>query len=687
MHIFNKFTLFCQNIVLIIWGCILYLLLFLSINNTSYNLEYVTDNYIINFITIILFLLIIVISAKFISKLKIPHFSSKSLALFTFGLGCVFIFGSQLAASSDGQKVLQIANEIQEYNYSAFVRGGYIDRYPHQTGLVLFYYIISLFLGNNNYFIIQFINVILFSLAVYYINEMYCTYLIRHEFEKSNILYLAYYSFIPIYSYLTFVYGTIPGFAFSIFAIYNMYQFIKAKRTTNMLFSCLYITLAIMLKTNSLIFWFAMLLFAAYFCLNEIIHKEKAIIKHTLFIAILLCCFFLGRNIPNLVMEQIIGIEISEGEPMSSYVVMGLMEAAVGPGSHNSYPADVYQNNAYDTAAAAVESNAQLVSLLKEYGADPVKAARFFLRKTAFQWNNPTFRCFTLMNGRSSVLKSSPLTELYSNNVFISVISTYLNIFTMIILFGSFLYLVINRKNVSLTDLFFAIVFIGGFLFHTFWESSPYYTFPYFLLLFPYAVNGYKFVQCNFTEKVVYKPLIAVFILLLIPSPVFSALEFGISRDTYNAKNDIVSETKEYSPIGMYYISPAQNPKLLLTTDTELYIGNHKVELKCDDTTVDYHVSIYPNNDAYTLRFFSLGNLLSVDEKNGELLAYYDDYKSLYYVPCENINSEWELIPANNENTYYILIDNAALTYDATKQQVILESFSSSESQEWVFIR
>ena len=134
--------------------------------------------------------------------------------------------------------------------------------------------------------------------------------------------------------------------------------------------------------------------------------------------------------------------------------------------------------------------------------------------------------------------------------------------------------------------------------------------------------------------------------MLLIPSPVFAALEFGISQDEYNAHNNIAAEVTDCSPIGMYFISPAQNTELLLTTDTDLYNGNHKVELKGDDTAIDYRICVYPNDDTYTLRFFSLGNLLCVDEETGELLAYYDDYKSLYYVPDDNINSEWKLISA-----------------------------------------
>lgn len=35
-----------------------------------------------------------------------------------------------------------------------------------------------------------------------------------------------------------------------------------------------------------------------------------------------------------------------------------------------------------------------------------------------------------------------------------------------------------------------ALIFIGGFVFHIFWEGKGQYTIPYFVLLFPYAVMG-----------------------------------------------------------------------------------------------------------------------------------------------------------------------------------------------------
>ena len=55
----------------------------------------------------------------------------------------------------------------------------------------------------------------------------------------------------------------------------------------------------------------------------------------------------------------------------------------------------------------------------------------------------------------------------------------------------------INIINISIAlikfkELIFAIIFIGGFVFHLIWEAKCQYTITYFVLLIPYSIVGYK---------------------------------------------------------------------------------------------------------------------------------------------------------------------------------------------------
>lgn len=69
-------------------------------------------------------------------------------------------------------------------------------------------------------------------------------------------------------------------------------------------------------------------------------------------------------------------------------------------------------------------------------------------------------------------------------------LSILLNDMQTLILLGMLLYLFLRWSEGSLFELMGAVIFLGGYLFHMFWESSASYTIPYFVLLIPYAVCG-----------------------------------------------------------------------------------------------------------------------------------------------------------------------------------------------------
>lgn len=67
-----------------------------------------------------------------------------------------------------------------------------------------------------------------------------------------------------------------------------------------------------------------------------------------------------------------------------------------------------------------------------------------------------------------------------------------------IILFGSMLYAV----NTLIEGTFagaavLPLTFIGGFIFHLFWEGKCQYTLPYFMLLLPLSIIGFTAWQRN----------------------------------------------------------------------------------------------------------------------------------------------------------------------------------------------
>ena len=67
------------------------------------------------------------------------------------------------------------------------------------------------------------------------------------------------------------------------------------------------------------------------------------------------------------------------------------------------------------------------------------------------------------------------------------------NIVQSIVLLGTVLYILLN-KSIDYKQLVFAVIFIGGFLFHIVWEAKCQYTVVYFVLLIPYCIQGLQLV-------------------------------------------------------------------------------------------------------------------------------------------------------------------------------------------------
>lgn len=179
-----------------------------------------------------------------------------------------------------------------------------------------------------------------------------------------------------------------------------------------------------------------------------------------------------------------------------------------------------YENNDYDTKKEAEVSKAEIKGYIDTYKNDHKAFTSFLSKKVASQWNNPEFQCFWITNVRSSDIEKSPvisdILSLKGSSTFIA----FLNIMQSIILLGSMLYAV----NTLIEGTFagaavLPLTFIGGFIFHLFWEGKCQYTLPYFMLLLPLSIIGFYSMAKKLsyvTKKHLYKCGVFAVILLFI---------------------------------------------------------------------------------------------------------------------------------------------------------------------------
>lgn len=416
------------------------------------------------------------------------------LCLVVFLAGAGWIMLTQLLPGSDPAKVYAVAMQWRAGDFTAFEEGNYLFCYPFQSGIVLFYYVLSFVFGTDHTIGLQFVNLAALVI-IYYLLARF----IRFQWQEDKLMpaavYLALMGWVPLFFYITYIYGILPGMACSLGAVCLAAKYLRTRRVRYMVGSALCIGLATVLKMNCLIYLVAIACFMLYDAADLLLVKKESGKKWMASIGFVLV-MALGvwgcNQITESCVEHLSGYDMPEGEVMLSWVVMGLQEAPRGPGNYNGYNGNVFFDNNFDTDLANEQSLADLKKIIKRMAADPLdEGVDFFARKTAYQWNDPTFISMERMSGRKSAIELlEPVKSLIDGKGSV-ILSVCLNYVQTWILAGMLLYLLLHWRSRNLYELMVAVVFLGGYLFHLIWESSASYTIPYFVMLIPYAVKGF----------------------------------------------------------------------------------------------------------------------------------------------------------------------------------------------------
>lgn len=412
-----------------------------------------------------------------------------------------YVLMTQLYPGSDPAKVYAIAMQWRQGDFSAFQEEGYLFCYPFQSGIVLFLYLLSFLFGEGNYVGIQLVNVLCLAVIYGLLVKLFPLFGDVEELGGGKFrglqtpVYLSLLAWTPLAFYVTYLYGILPGMALSLGAVYFALCYLSTRRYRYIAAASLCMGLATVIKMNCLIYLIAIACYLVYDAIDLCFitkggYRRKWAVS-LLFIACMsLSVVFCGKVNDRLV-ERITGQQLGEGEVMLSWVVMGLQEAPLGPGGYNGYISNVFTDNHYDTELVTEASLEDLHKIMTRMSENPLdEGLPFFARKTAFQWNDPTFICLDRTRGRKSAVEIPAWLKslIYGRgSVYLSILLNYMQ---TLILLCAMLCLLFRWRSRNLYELMGAVVFLGGFLFHMFWESSASYTIPYFILLIPYAVCG-----------------------------------------------------------------------------------------------------------------------------------------------------------------------------------------------------
>lgn len=402
------------------------------------------------------------------------------------GTGMVwFILYMDLPPIYDQGSIYGAAGRLLSGDYFDWKQGEYFSMLPYQNGMVLMMCPFVAIFGEKAALAIQICNVPVLFLA--YLGLAKTAGKIFDE-KCGYYTYLGLLSVIPMWTQVTFVYGVIYEVCLAVWAVYLSFVFEETGKWRYIVGSGFCIMFAILWKSNAEIFMLAIILML----LMQAIRKRS--LKMAGGIGIILICGVAAIKGAPFIVHIITGENTTSGIPMTAWLAMGLQESSIAPGWYNEFPMNLYRHVSNDPEIIkgevwkSFQDSFRLFSEQKEY------AVRFFARKLASMWADPAFQFFTTVNTRNLRGDFSYIMKdfFYNGGIMNTVMYLFLDMMQSVYYFGVVLYLLIKRKGLKLEKGHLTVVFLGGFLFHFIGEAKSHYVVPYYLMLMPYAVQGYR---------------------------------------------------------------------------------------------------------------------------------------------------------------------------------------------------
>lgn len=398
-------------------------------------------------------------------------------------LALVWVLATQFDLVADPLSVQRAAASVLKGKMTPFRTGGYISIYPHQMGLVWLSCPLAAVFGGMNSMVFQLLNVLGVVLLYRELSEC-CALFGMSRGAQLGVVLLGI-LFYPFWLYCCFVYGNVLGMAFSVLAMRLELRFLRDGGLKRAFGSAGAACLAVLLKSNYLIFVIGMLVTALVELLRRF-NWQRCVLPMLLIGALLF-----QSKVPVALAEKVTGYPLDKGMSTWAWIVMGVEESDRGPGWYSAYPWASLKEVGFDGTRQEEKAKQIALTKLKYYAEHKREALDFFTRKTASQWNNPTFQSYWVAQTRPSRISLPEWVKGFLGRRAEAAASAWLNALQILILAGTLLWCALCRREQRQISLCFAVTFIGGFVFHLFWEAKCQYTLSYFVLLLPLASGGW----------------------------------------------------------------------------------------------------------------------------------------------------------------------------------------------------
>lgn len=373
----------------------------------------------------------------------------------------------------EGNSIIQYSSQLFNGNFINLGEARYYGFFPFQLGYTLFCEIMYFFFGDMNVTIIQLSNVF-FTAGT----NLFLLKIAKEIFDDKRIEFvfaILLMCFLPNIFFVTFTYGIMGGFFFSSISILMAIKFTQRENIRYMIISILSIMFGVIMKSNMQIIAIAVLVMLFIYMIKN---KSKLAI---LFIVIYMASIVVAPKAVCEIYHMRAGEEyqIKTSMPKIVWLAMGLQDSKLAPGWFNGYTYLAYRDagNNWDMVKKnAVES---IKSSVKKFYREPKYAVEFFAQKTLSQWNEPNYGAFVMSYAARTGKNPKAEQMIYQKGKVNTLLNEEQDLVHLLTYVGAVVFLITNRRDLSVKKLLPSIIILGGLIFHTFWEGKSQYILQY----------------------------------------------------------------------------------------------------------------------------------------------------------------------------------------------------------------
>lgn len=446
----------------------------------------VTYNFGIDIVSIIYLIIAVLFLVLLIKKNFFKISENKLLIIFLAiclitGLFWIFTNDIELRELDDAYNSFRIAKSINKGDYGVLSYRTYISVYPNNIGLVTYDLInIKIFGETGALYSIRLINLIFVLVGYYCLYEITKLLFNNNRLINCVLIYLMFGSMQFVF-YSFFVYGNCLSYSFALLSVLFLLKFFKDNKVYQLLISAISIILSISIKMNSIIVLIAESIYVFLYIL-----KNKRFIT-ILFIVLSFTGMYLGTSGLQKFWGSKVDIDYNDTKlPTICWLAYGLNYDETNPGHYFNEFEVYHYDNGFNGEFTSNQAKIFINGVLNRFKEKPSLALKFYFEKFLVSWTNPQYEAFD----QYRELNNSELSENIIAGDINDFLDNYWDAISTIISIGLAVYIVKRYRKVKLFELIGAVVVIGGFLFHSFWEVKAIYLYQYFMYLLPYAACG-----------------------------------------------------------------------------------------------------------------------------------------------------------------------------------------------------